>query len=230
MYMKITKMSGLKGNPSNVRLSAENTFQSRIENRRSAAYEHKINTSDKLQAATGAIIGTAVPLCIMLKKQKTKNPLKLSYGLQDMVLLSASSISCATAAGMIGDTKEAQKNKFKEGVFQFLNGTVPTWIVAGVLKLSELSNKFNNIPSKIGSVILSLAVGMYGTATVSNLLFDPLDKKPDRKLTLKDCIANADDAIGVLVLAKIPFMDKLHVEALLPIIYAYSGFRAGKSN
>ena len=94
---------------------------------------------------------------------------------------------------------------------QFLKGTIPTWIVAGVMKLSEMSKNYNNIPSKIGSVILSLAVGMYGTATISNLLFDPLDKKPDRKLTLKDCIVNADDAIGVLVLAKIPFVDKLHI-------------------
>ena len=198
--------------------------------RRSTAYEHKVSTTDKIQACAGAIIGTAIPLIFMMKKQKIKNPLKLHYGLHEMVMLSASSIACATGFGMVGDTKEARKNKFKEGVFQFMNGIVPTWIVTGVLKLSELSKKFNNVPSKIGSVILSLAVGMYGTATVSNLLFDPLDKKPDRKLTLKDCIANMDDAIGVLVLAKIPFVDKLHIESVLPAIYAYSGYRAGKSN
>ena len=197
---------------------------------RSSAYEHEIRTSDKIQAAVGSSICTLVPLILMMKKQKVKNPFELNYGLREMVTLSASSISGGVVAGMISDTKEARKNKFKEGVFQFMNGTIPTWIVSGVLKLAELSDKFNNIPSKIGSVILALAVGMYGTATVSNLLFDPMDKKPDRKLKLKDCMANVDDAIGVLILAKIPFVEKLHIDALLPVIYGYSGYRAGKSN
>lgn len=202
----------------------------RINHGRSSAYEHDIRKSDKIQAGIGSVIGTIIPLIIMMKKQGVKNPLKLSYGLTEMIALSASSVFSGVAVGMIGDTKESKKNKFKEGVFQFMNGAVPTWIVSGVLKLAEMSNKFNNIPSKIGSVILALAVGMYGTATVSNLLFDPLDKKPDRKLKMKDCLANLDDAIGVFILAKIPLVDKLHAEVLLPAIYAYSGYRAGKSN
>ncbi len=202
----------------------------RAKNRRSSAYEHEIKTSDKIQAGVGSVLGTLIALGILMKKQKIKNPFKLNYGLQEMITMSALSVAGGVSAGMIGDTKEARKNKFKEGVFQFMNGSVPTWIVSGVLKLSELSNKFNNVPSKIGSVILALSVGMYGTATVSNLLFDPMDKKPDRKLSLKDCIANIDDAIGVLVMAKIPMVDKLHIETLLPAIYAYSGYRAGKSN
>jgi hypothetical protein len=147
-----------------------------------------------------------------------------------MVIMSGSAIAGGVAAGMIGDTKKARKNKFKEGVFQFMNSTVPTWIASGVLKISEGSHHFNNIPSKIGSVILALAVGMYGTATVSNLIFDPKDKEPDRKLTMKDCLANIDDAIGVFVLAKIPVIEKLHLEKALPAIFGYCGYRAGKSN
>lgn len=198
--------------------------------RRSSAYERDVTTGDKLKAAAGAVIGTAIPMAIMMKKRKIKNPFKLHYGLQDMITLSGSSVAGGVAVGMIGETKETNKNKFKEGVFQFLNGSIPTWIVSGVLKLSELSNKFNNIPSKIASVIIALSVGMYGTATVSNLLFDPLDKVPDRKLKLKDCLANIDDAIGVFVLAKIPIVDKLHIETILPYIYTLCGYRAGKSN
>lgn len=228
--MSVDKVYNIPKVYSNFTLYKSQNQRARSKSRRSSAYEHEVTVSDKIQAGVGALIGTTVPLLFMMKKQKVTNPFKLNYGLQDMVTLSASSIACATAIGMIGDTKEAKKNKFKEGVFQFMNGTVPTWIVTGVLKLSELSERFNNVPSKIGSVVLSLAVGMYGTATVSNLLFDPLDKKPDRKLTLKDCVANIDDAIGVLVLAKIPFVEKLHIESALPAIYAYSGYRAGKSN
>lgn len=197
---------------------------------RSSAYEHDVTTSDKIQAGVGSLLGTAAVLAYMMKKQKVKNPFKLQYGLQDMVMLSGASVVGGVSVGMIGDTKQARKNKFKEGVFQFMNGTIPTWIVGGVLKLSEMSEKFNGIYSKIGSVILALAVGMYGTATVANLLFDPLDKEPDRKLKLKDCLVNLDDAIGVFVLAKIPFVDKLHLDKILPAIFAYAGYRAGKSN
>ncbi len=198
--------------------------------KRSSNYEHDVKTSDKIQAGVGSLLGTVIPLIIMMKKQKVKNPFKLNYGLGEMVTLSATSVAGGVAVGMIGDSSEAKKNKFKEGVFQFMNGTVPTWIVSGVLKLAELSKKYNNIPVKMGSVALALAVGMYGTATVSNLIFDPMDKKPDRKLTMKDCLANLDDAIGVFVLAKIPFVSKLKLDKILPFIYGFSGYRAGKSN
>lgn len=198
--------------------------------RRPVTYEHDINDDDRLRAGVGAILGTAIPLAIMMKNRKIKNPLKMSYDLGDMVLLSASSIVGGVGAGMIKETKTSIKNKFKEGVFQFLNAAVPTWIVGGVLKLCETSEKYNNIPSKILSVIGGMLVGMYGCAEISNLIFDPQDKIPDRKLTLKDCIANADDAIGALALAKFPLMNKLHLEKALPVIYAYCGFRAGESN
>ncbi|MBP3821786.1 hypothetical protein J6G99_09120 [bacterium] len=198
--------------------------------RRSSEYEHEVEKSDKIQAGIGSVAGTLLALAILAKKQNIKNPFKLNYGLTEMITISALSVAGGVSVGMIGDSKEARKNKFKEGVFQFMNGSIPTWIVSGVLKLSELSEHFNNVPSKIGSVILALAVGMYGTATVSNLLFDPLDKKPDRKLTLKDCLANIDDAIGVFVMAKIPIIEKLKIDKILPAIFAYSGYRAGKSN
>lgn len=198
--------------------------------KRNKAYEHAVSTTDKIQAGVGSLIGTAIPLALMMRRQKVKNPFKLHYGLKDMVIMSGAAVAGGVAVGMIGDTKQARKNKFKEGVFQFMNATIPTWIVSGVLALSPKSQKMNSIAVKIGSLALGLVVGMFGTATVANLLFDPKDKEPDRKLTLKDCLVNVDDALGALVLARIPFVDKLHLESVLPAIYAYCGYRAGKSN
>jgi len=198
--------------------------------RRNKSYEHEVTTSDKIKAGIGATAGTAIPMILMMKKRGIKNPFKLEYGLKEMVLISGAAVAGGVATGMIGEDRETQKNKFKEGTFQFLNASIPTWIVGGVLKLCETSKKANNIPCKILSVALGMIIGMYGTAEVSNLIFDPKDKVPDRKLTLKDCLANLDDAIGVLVLAKFPLLDKLHVDKLLPAIYAYCGYRAGKSN
>ena len=189
-----------------------------------------ITTADKVKAGTGAVLGTVLPMLFMMKKQKVKNPFKLHYGLQEIIGMSASSIVGGVAVGMIGEDKKTNENKLKEGLFQFMNASIPTWIVGGVLKLCESSKNFNNIPGKIMSIAGGLIIGMYGAASVSNLICDPHDKRPDRKLTLKDCLINIDDALGVLVLAKFPCADKLHFERLLPFIFAYCGYRSGKSN
>ncbi len=190
----------------------------------------EITTGDKIKAGVGAIAGTVLPMMFMMKKQKVKNPFKLQYGLQEIIGMSASSIVGGVAVGMIGENKKTNENKLKEGLFQFMNASIPTWIVGGVLKLCESSKNFNNIPGKIMSIAGGLIIGMYGAASVSNLICDPHDKRPDRKLTLKDCLINIDDALGVLVLAKFPCADKLHFERLLPFIFAYCGYRSGKSN
>lgn len=192
-------------------------------------YQADKKTKPNLKSLIGATAGTAMPLIIMMKQRKIKNPFKMEYGLQDMVVLSATSVAGGVAAGMIGENKTAIKNKLKEGVFQFLNASVPTIIVGGLIKLCESSKNFNNVPCKIGAIAFGLLFGMLGAAEVSNLIFDPKDKEPDRKLTLKDGIINADDAVGALVLAKFPIVDKLHVEKLLPVIYAYCGTRAGNA-
>lgn len=182
-----------------------------------------------VKSVAGATAGTALPLMIMMKQRKIKNPLKMEYGLQDMLILSGSSVAGGVAAGMIGENKKTKRSMLKEGVFQFLNASIPTWIIGGVLKLPETSHNFNNAPTKIFSVIGGLIVGMFGAAQVSNLIFDPKDKEPDRKLTFKDCIVNADDALGALVLAKFPLIEKLHLDKLLPVIYTYCGIRAGNA-
>lgn len=197
---------------------------------RSSSYERDITTGDKIKAGIGATVGTVIPLMVMMKRQKIKNPFKVKFGLSDMIIMAGASIAGGVGFGMIGENKQTNKNKFKEGVFQFLNASIPTWLVGSTLKLAEQNKKLNNIPAKIASVAISLIVGMFGTAAISNLIFDPKDKEPDRKLTLKDCLVNLDDALGVLVLAKFPLVDKLHLESILPAIFGYCGYRAGKSN
>ena len=184
---------------------------------------------NKLKAGLGSVVGTAIPLAIMMKKHNIRNPFKMHYGLQDMVILSGTSVVGGVGAGIIGADKKTRKNKMKEGVFQFLNASIPTWIIGGVLKLPEQSHTYNNTPAKVLSVVGGMVVGMFGAAQVSNLIFDPKDKEPDRKLHLKDCIVNADDMLGALVLAKFPLIEKLHVDKILPAIYAYCGYRAGKA-
>ncbi len=190
----------------------------------------KSTSQDKLKAAVGSFAGVVIPMAIMMKKQGIKNPHKLKYNLGDMLILSGTPILGGVTAGMIGNDKEANSAKAKEGVFQFLNAAIPTWLTGAAIRLCETTPKINNIPAKIASIASSLLIGMHGAASVSNLICDPKDKNPDRKLNLKDSLANLDDMLGVLVLAKFPMADKLHLEKALPFIYSYCGYRAGKSN
>lgn len=205
-------------------------FNQQLSVLRHKATEREVSTEDKIKAGIGAIIGTAVPMAVMMKNRKIKNPLKMNYSLSDMITLSATSISGSVAISMINETNSTRKNRLKEGLFQFFNASIPTWIAGGCLKLAEGSKNFNNVLGKISAMLGGLIIGMYGAASLSNIISDPHDKQPDRKLTLIDCLANVDDAVGALVLAKVPCVDKLHIEALLPLIYSYCGYRAGKSN
>lgn len=193
-------------------------------------YSRDISKADKTKAFIGSTIGTAIPMLIMMKKQGVKNPLKLKYGMWDMIGVSAGSIVGGVGAGMIAENKSVKRNRLKEGLFQFMNASIPTWIVGGVVSLCENSEKYNNKKSKILSVIGGLLVGMYGAAALSNVITDPKDKYPDRKLSFKDALANIDDGLGALAIAKFPIVENLNIGRFLPIIYAACGYRAGQSN
>lgn len=187
---------------------------------------NKINS----KALAGSVIGTAIPMAFMLKKQKAVNPIKLEYGLKDMLILSASSIVGGVAFGSINEEKETREKKVKEGVFQFVNAATPAIFAANAIKICEKYKSLNNAPIKILATLSSIALGMFAGAKLTNKFFDPKDECPDRKLEPKDCIASADDAISALALAKFPIIQTLHLDKFLPVAYSYCGYRAGKTN
>ena len=165
-----------------------------------------------------------------MKKQKVKNPFKLEYSLGEMLVLSGAPIVGGVSVGMIGNDMETNWAKSREGVFQFFNAAIPTWLAGATLKWCETTKGLNTKTAKIASIAATILIGMHGAAALSNIICDPKDKHPDRKLTFLDSLANIDDLVGVLVLAKFPIVEKLHVDKLLPAIYAFCGYRAGKSN
>lgn len=186
--------------------------------------------NDKLQALAGAVIGTTIAMLGLMKKQGIKNPLKLKYELGEMLALSAAPILGGVGVGMIGNDAKTNLAKSREGVFQFLNAAIPTWLAAATLKWCETTKAMNNAPAKFVSTAATILIGMHGAASLSNIICDPKDIHPDRKLSLLDSIANIDDLFGVLVLAKVPIVGKLHLDKLLAPIYTFCGYRAGKSN
>ena len=199
--------------------------------KRNKTHVRSVTTQDRIKAGIGAIAGCILPMAYMMKKQKVKNPFKIHYGLSEMVVMSATSVAGGVAAGMLGEDKDTNKNKVKEGVFQFMNATVPTLLVGGALKLLEDNTKYKNSkPVKVAAIVTSLVAGMPLAAFLSNMINDPKDKEPDRKLTLKDSIINMDDALGALVVAKVPIVEHLHLDKFMPAIFAWCGYRAGQSN
>lgn len=185
----------------------------------------------KMKAATGAIIGTTLPLLYFTRKNPgLKNIIHMKYGLKEMLITSITGITGGATFGMIGETHKKRERKRKEAVFQIMNCTLPLIGVAGFLKLSDKVKGLNNKPAKVAGTIAGVGIGMWGGAKLSNLINDPKDIEPDRKIGIKDAIANIDDVFSALVLAKFPYIDKLHIEKLLPVIFAWCGYRAGQSN
>ena len=182
------------------------------------------DTATKLAVAGGSITGTLLHMFLLAKHQKCKI-YNIKYHVKEMVLVSAGSIAGGLVSGLLADKKkEHTKQKVNESVFQFMNASVPPLITGGLYKVSK------NIKYRIAATIIGLFGGMQLAAKLSNKINDPLDKVPDRKLTFKDSIANIDDALGVLILAKVPIAEKLHIDKTLPAIYSWCGYRAGISN
>ena len=200
---------------------------------RTYRYHRKITSEEsetplKCKVTAGAVAGTLLPMMFLAKRQNVKLH-QIKYGLNELILTSTCAIAGGTAAGMLAE-KEHAKQKLNEGVFQFMNATVPTLICGGLFKLSNKFKAINNNAFKIAGTFVGLFAGMHIGAAISNKINDPQDIVPDRKLTIKDSIANVDDALGVLILAKIPIAKKLHVDKLLPAIFSWCGYRAGMSN
>lgn len=195
----------------------------------------ELDTRQKIATAGASIGATLLPMLYFAKKQnglkKITDLLKIEYGLKEVLVLSTSSILGGVLAGIAVDKKTNKKRKISEGVFQFMNAILPTALVGGVLELVKDNVKYKNSKFvKVGAIVTALIAGMPTAAWLSNMINDPKDKDPDRKLTLKDAIINMDDAIGALVVAKIPFINNMHLDKLMPAIFAWCGYRAGQSN
>jgi len=195
---------------------------------------HRVERSEpcaKTRALAGSLVGVGLSMVAIAKMQRLpldniKSYFSLKYGVKEMITMSGLGIMGGAVGGMIGSRKK--KEKMNEGVFQFMNATVPLLAVTPALKLVDVSPLKDNKPFRIGAIFAALLVGMKGAAELSNFINDPNDKVPDRKLTMKDAIANMDDALGALAVAKVPHVDKF--EKFLPLVYTWCGYRAGQSN
>lgn len=194
-------------------------------------------------AAIGATLGVIIPTLLISKKQRPKvkidsfkNFLKrmdIEYGVKEILAVGLS----GAAGGLIGgllDRKEKRKlDKIQEATFQFMNISIPSVLVSKIIKLCEKSPKLNKTLPKILFSVVGITTGAFAAVKLANevdrKIFDKYNMEPDRKFKAQDFVIHVDDIFGAMVLAKVPFVEKLHVNKILPIVFAWSGFHIGES-
>lgn len=186
---------------------------------------------EKILAAIGSATGVSAVMGYLMKTQHTKNPFKLKINKVGRMLSMAAAANVGSILlSSVGDEKEDIKKKWKEGTFQMILTSAPMLLVDTTIKLCERakSKLINNNVTKLGVSALGVYTGSQIALAVSNKLRDSKDaKKPERKLKLVDMVASLDDLVAMMVLAKIPFADKIQIDKLLPFIYTFCGYRSG---
>ena len=180
-------------------------------------------------ALIGSVVGVTVPLLFFMNRQKIKNPFKVKYSIKEMLTMAACANIGGIALSSINETPHDIKKKWKEGAFQMVLTSAPMLMVDSSIKFCESSkNKYiNNNFAKIITSIIGVTIGSKSAEALFNKLKSPEERHQKRKLQLKDMLANLDDIVAICTFAKIPLIDKLHVERALPFIYAVCGYRSG---
>lgn len=218
---------------SNSNLQSQNKSSELSLPAKSSVAKNQYFNKENILAFAGSVMGVSLVLAGMMKHQKIKNPMKLNYRVQEMLMMAG----CANVGGIllssIGKNSHEKRKKWTEGAFQFTLTSSPLICVDTILKQFGKSSKriINNNITKIAASIGGVYVGSNFALWIANKLRkqSPVKQK-ERKLKPIDMIANFDDAVAIMVLAKIPFADKIQIKRLLPFIYSFCGFRSGTGN
>lgn len=183
----------------------------------------KTSIAKKVAPVVGATIGVASAMALGPKVFKTE---KTFDKVGRMLSMAGAANIGGVLAGSIGANKDSKKRKWKEAAFQMMNTSIPMLMVSSALTVCEKVKSLNNNTSKIiGSV-----AGMVGGAALATGITNLTKEKgePDRKYTIKDSVANFDDAIATVAIGFENINKYVNADKLLPFIYIYCGSRAGQ--
>lgn len=212
----------------------------------------------KKMIATAALLGGILPVVasnvmkgrFQIMSEALKDPLmkakdkfKAVYNMFEIenfgeILASTTgAIAGGVASGVFLDKNpENREEKYREGVFEFLNNMTPTTLVAAGEYYSRKTGKFTSAPARAALIAGSVASGMFIANKTSNKINEKIfDKDKDKKeekhckrnFKPQDCLVHMDDILGLLVLAKIPLAKVIQADKILPFLYAKSGYEAG---
>lgn len=193
-------------------------------------------------ALLGSLAGVIAPTIYFGKKKYPKleldslkniyKAIDIDYGLKEILTVGYGGLAGGLVGGLI-DKKEPKKlDKIQEAVYQSMNVAFPAVLVAGAMKMCEKIPNLNNSVSKFSASAIGMFIGINLAVKlankVDNKIFDKYNIEPDRKFKKKDIVVHVDDLVGALVLAKIPFAEKFHVNKIIPLIYSWCGFHVGE--
>lgn len=194
-------------------------------------------------AAGGALLGSFVPVLLMAKKRNKglkidslKNfgkALGMHYGVEEILTVGLSGVAGGLLGGLLDRQEKRKLDKIEEATYQSMNIAFPALLVNWGIKLCEKNKKLNIIPAKLAATAFGIFAGAGLAVKVANKvdekIFDKYNKEPDRIFKAKDLVVHVDDVVGALILAKIPFAQKIHAEKALPFIFTWSGFHVGEA-
>ncbi|MCD8025108.1 MAG: hypothetical protein LUE64_06190 [Candidatus Gastranaerophilales bacterium] len=221
-------------------------------------YEEKLKTQNptkkpsqnKKTLMAVALIGATVPVIAYnlargrgqnlkdsFQKSGAKEKIKAIGGILEIdnftsILASnAGAVTAGVAAGVLTDKNPGNRQaKYKEGIFEFLNSIIPTCIAAAGETASRKNPKLQTAPARAALIAGSVAGGMFIANKTSNKINEEcFDDKAKRKFKPADCLVHLDDILGLFVIAKVPFVQKLNADKILPLLYARAGFEAGEA-
>ncbi len=174
----------------------------------------------------------------VFEKLGTKDKIKafvksfnIKYGFKEILGVATSGVLGGLVSGLWFDKKTQPKTKLKEAVFKESNILIPTTILAASLVFCKKA-KFQGVIPKIASIALAIGAGMPISAHFANTINNKIIDKENphkRKLKAKDYFVHVDDVLGAFVLARVPFVDKLHLDGFLSAIYAVNGTEVGRA-
>jgi len=179
--------------------------------------------------------GKALPKDVFEKlsvKEKGKALWKsfgIDYGFKEVMLVSMSSILGGVTGGIIFDKETKPREKVKEGVHKALAQAIPAVMVSGLALLAGKA-KIKSPIKEIASVGLGIGFGMPIANKVSNALNKNVFKEKDyeeRKIKPTDYLMHTDDIVSAMVLARVPFVNTLHLDKILAAVFAHEGYEAG---
>lgn len=180
----------------------------------------------KVASAIGAVAGAGFAVAALARKQN-KGFMSVEYGLKEMLTMSFCAISGGVLGGVLTSNRKRHERKLDEGIFQYSMVALPGTAVTGAMAVCDKFKPLKNAPAKIAVTAVSLAGGMEIAVDVANFVSDIDNDEPDRKLKFKDAIASVDDLIGIMLLAKVKFVKKMKLDRVLPLVYAFCGYKAG---
>lgn len=157
----------------------------------------------------------------------------VKYELKEILAVGLGGVVGGLLGGLNDPHEKNKLKKLEEGTFQTMNLLIPTYLVKRSMDFCESKKSLNNAWAKAGFTLGCVLIGVNTAVLLSNMIdkkvFNRYECNPDRKFKGRDLVVHVDDLVGALVISKSSIADKLHLNKIIPAIFAWNGYEVGNS-